>query len=139
LYDRLEQALEEARPGIELALQEARDELTLCEERCRNLRRLISRAEAVVGTAREDDDAITRLERGLTLHDAMAEVLADLGPDGWTTGMTARELADAINDAGLYRMRDGSPVEVSQIHARAKNYREMFEKDGPRIRLRGQG
>ena len=49
--------------------------------------------------------------------------------------MTVRELADAINKRGLYEKRDGSPVDPSQIHARANKYRVMFEKDGRRLRL----
>ncbi len=50
--------------------------------------------------------------------------------------MTARSLADAVNDRGLYRTRDGSPVEVNQIHARTNNYQDMFEKDGTLICLK---
>jgi hypothetical protein len=41
-----------------------------------------------------------------------------------------------VNQRQLYRKRDGSPVESNQIHARTKNYTALFEKDGPRIRLR---
>jgi hypothetical protein len=50
--------------------------------------------------------------------------------------MTARELADTVNERGLYMGPDGSPVEVNQVHARTNNYARLFEKDGPRIRLR---
>jgi hypothetical protein len=67
----------------------------------------------------------------LTLHEALARVLEDAGNE-W---MTARELADEVNRRGLYRKRDGSTVEVNQVHARTNNYRDLFEKDGPKIRL----
>ena len=36
----------------------------------------------------------------------------------------------------LYRKRDGSPVEINQVHARTSNYGALFEKDGPKIRLK---
>jgi hypothetical protein len=42
-----------------------------------------------------------------------------------------RQLADAVNERGLYRKRDGSPVEVNQVHARTSNYEALFEKNGP--------
>jgi len=53
--------------------------------------------------------------------------------------MIVRELADEVNARGLYRKRDGSPIEPNEIHARAKNYASIFEKKGPRIRLRARG
>jgi hypothetical protein len=49
--------------------------------------------------------------------------------------MTVRNLADAINERGLYEKRDGSLVDPGQIHARANKYQAMFEKDGRRLRL----
>ena len=48
----------------------------------------------------------------------------------------ARALADAVNARGLYRKRDGSPVEVNQVHARTNNYQDLFEKNGSLICLR---
>jgi hypothetical protein len=47
-----------------------------------------------------------------------------------------RQLADAVNERGLYRKRDGSPVEVNQVHARTSNCEALLEKNGPMIRLR---
>ena len=67
----------------------------------------------------------------LTLHEAMSRVLRDR-----PNGLSAGELADAINRHELYRKRDGSPVHLSQIHARAANYGSLFEKANGRIRLR---
>ncbi|MBN9327309.1 hypothetical protein [Cellulomonas sp. 73-145] len=52
-----------------------------------------------------------------SLHEAMRTVLQS------TPGhvMPAVELAREINRRGLYRMRDGRPVEAQQIHARVGN------------------
>ena len=41
-----------------------------------------------------------------------------------------------MTDRGLYHKKDGSPVEINQVHARTNNYHDLFEKDGPLIRLR---
>ena len=68
----------------------------------------------------------------LTLHEALAHVLRERGNE-WTS---ARELADEVNTHGLYVKRDGRPVEVNQVHARVKNYPQLFEKNGSQIRLR---
>jgi hypothetical protein len=68
----------------------------------------------------------------MTLHQALALVLQEHGNEP----MTARALADAVNDRGLYRKKDGSAVEVNQVHARTNNYQDLFEKDGSLIRLR---
>jgi hypothetical protein len=61
----------------------------------------------------------------LTLHEALAQVLRERHNEG----LTARELADAVNSRGLYRKRDGSPVEANQVQARVNNYGTVFEKD----------
>ena len=50
--------------------------------------------------------------------------------------MTARELADAVNQGGLYEKRDGSPVEPSQVHARVHKYGRLFIRENGRVRLR---
>lgn len=68
----------------------------------------------------------------MTLHQALMQILQEHGNEP----MTARALADAVNERGVYRKRDGSPVEVNQIHARTNNYQDLFEKDGSLIRLR---
>ena len=68
----------------------------------------------------------------MTLHEAIVVVLED-GGNEWTH---TREIADEVNRRDLYRKRDGSPVESNQIHARAKNYLHLFEKEGPLVRLR---
>ncbi len=68
----------------------------------------------------------------LSAHGAMAEVLRT-APQ---FKMRPVDLATEINRRGLYRMRDGRPIEPQQIHARTGNYPDMFERDGAFIRLR---
>lgn len=68
----------------------------------------------------------------LPLHEALARVLR--AQDNRV--MTARELADEVNRAGLYQMRDGAPVDLGQVHARVHNYDRMFIRAGGGIRLR---
>lgn len=57
----------------------------------------------------------------MTLHDAMEKVLLEAGRP-----LSARELSGQINTAGLYRKRDGSPVQPGQVHARARKYPHLF-------------
>ena len=74
----------------------------------------------------------TREALRLTGHGAMAEVLRT-APQ---YKMRPVDLAAEINRRGLYRMRDGRPLETQQIHARVGNYPDMFERDDSFIRLR---
>lgn len=67
-----------------------------------------------------------------TLHAAMAEVL-ETAPERM---MRAGDLAAAIERRGLYKMRDGRPVEAQQIHARVGHYPTLFTKVGTFIKLR---
>jgi hypothetical protein len=132
----LDDALERSRQMIEEALVEARAELAAVDERRRELLDQVARAEAVLGGGplnRELEAPPAAGDGGqLTLHEALARVLEDAGNEG----MTARELADAVTRRGLYRKRDGSAVEVNQVHARINNYGDLFEKDGSKIRLK---
>ena len=59
------------------------------------------------------------------LHEAMVEVLRGRGE------MTAREIAHR----DLYRRDDGDHPQANQIHARASNRRDLFERNNRRIRL----
>lgn len=70
----------------------------------------------------------------LKLHEAMAVALRQRG-NAWTK---ISDLTEMINAQGLYTKGDGSPVEPNQLHARANRptYQPMFEKDGPKIRIR---
>jgi hypothetical protein len=123
----LAEALEQGREIIKAALAGARAELAALDARRAELETLIADGEAALGRPRSP--AATA---AMTLHDALALVLRenDHAP------MTARELAGAVNERGLYRRRDGSPVEVNQVQARVNNYDALFEKDGALIRLR---
>jgi hypothetical protein len=69
-----------------------------------------------------------------TLHVEIARILEEHG--GW---MTTAELAAAVNAAGRYRKRDGSPVVALQIHGRTRNYSKLFERKGSRVYLRLEG
>jgi hypothetical protein len=133
---RLNDALQRSREMIEEALAAARAELERIEERRRALLDQIARAETILGGGPSSLPVETppsaQEGRQVTLHEALARVLEDAGNEG----MTARELADAVNRRGLYRKRDGGPVEVNQVHARINNYTDLFEKDGSKIRLK---
>src|SRR3954471_16729293 len=133
----LDAALERSRQMIQEALTEAQVELETVEARRRELLDQIAQAESILGggppLVPPPEAAPAAGDGGqLTLHEALARVLADAGNEG----MTARELADTVNRRGLYRKRDGSPVEVNQVHARVNNYGDLFEKEGPKIRLK---
>ena len=63
----------------------------------------------------------------------MEVVLRDHAND-W---IKAPDLHGEIVERDLYRGRDGRPPALSQIHARAGNYADLFEKaEGGMIRLR---
>jgi hypothetical protein len=123
----LADALERSREMIMAALAEARAELAALDARRSELEALISQGETALGDAQP-----TAGRTMMTLHEALAQILRESG----NAPMTARALADAVNGRGLYRTRDGSPVEVNQIHARTKNYQDLFEKDGSLISLK---
>lgn len=91
------------------------------------LEALIARARAALG---DPDVRMPGSRSRMTLHEAMDLVLSE-NSNRW---MTVRELADEINTRSLYEKRDGSPVQPSQIHARANKYADRFEKDGARVR-----
>lgn len=120
---------------VDEALARAREELAQINQRKAELEAVIAQAEAVrrVQSPRATDPQ--DLTRGLTLHEAIAVILREEG-NRW---MSVREIAEAVNTRGLYHKKDGSPVEMNQIHARTKNYTHLFEKDGPKVRLHPNG
>lgn len=65
------------------------------------------------------------------LHEAIAKVLKEKNRP-----MTARELADELNQRKLYIKKDETLIETSQIHARVKNYTQLFRKRDGLISLR---
>src|SRR2546423_1892224 len=114
--------------AIKEGLADARAELETVRVREAELEALIARGEAALGIATGDIPE----EGRLTLHQALEQVRGENN----TRWMTVKELADEVNRRGTYRKKDGSAVEPNQVHARTKNYDRLFEKEGPRVRLR---
>jgi hypothetical protein len=127
---KLKNTLASVRVELEAGLAEAEAELAQLDERRAELTTLISQARAALGL-NVPSPALSSPDR-LTLHEALEHVLQERG-NAWTS---ARELADEVNARGLYTKRDRRPVEVNQVHARVKNYTQLFEKEGSQIRLR---
>ena len=50
-------------------------------------------------------------------------------------GMTTDQIADAINQQGLHRRKDGQPVTSKQVYATICRFLEMFAKEAGRIIL----
>src|SRR5690349_18219957 len=130
----IDEALGRSRQLIQDALAEVRTELAELDAHRNELLAKIAEAEAILAGPPQNQPHTPGAAgaSALTLHEALTRVLEDRGNEG----MTARELAEEVNRRALYRRRDGSPVEVNQVHARTNNYRALFEKDGPNIRLR---
>jgi hypothetical protein len=126
----LEEALAMSQAAIETGLADARTELEELQARQAKLEGLIARAEAALGMA--DGEAERDGEGHMTLHAALEQILRE-NDNRW---MTVRELSDEVNRRGLYRKRDGSPVDPNQVHARSKSYEDFFEKSASRVRLR---
>lgn len=120
-------ALKQSSELMESALADAREELAALDTRRAELTALIERAEAV---QRSHNATERRIK--MTLHDAMALVL-DEHDNRW---MNIRDLGNEVNQRDLYRKRDGSEVEINQFHARINNYSQIFERNGPDVRLR---
>jgi hypothetical protein len=130
--DAIAQLASEHRPQIESALAEARLVRDQAESALVNAEQEVTTLEAILAmrsptTTTQPTEHVKRL----TLHEAMRKVLQS------TPGrrMLAADLATAIDRRGLYKMRDGRPVEAQQIHARVSHYGHMFERDGQGIRL----
>ena len=65
------------------------------------------------------------------LHEELVAILREQG-----TAMTTRELAAEVNRRGRYEKGDGTPITDYQVHGRTKNYPQLFDRDGTRVRLR---
>lgn len=128
MTDQLANNLDEASRLVADTLSAARTELVALEERKTQLVALIARTEAMQNALRTDGS----MPRQMTLHEAIAFLIKE-GGNRW---MSVKELATAVNERHLYRKKDGSPVELNQVHARINNYEYLFEKNGPRVRLR---
>lgn len=103
-------------------LRHARQEVTDLESRIGSLEALLALTAA---------DHASPVTATMTLHQAMSEVLRS----SHEQMMRAADLATEIDRRGLYKMRDGRPVEAQQIHARVGNYPHLFSKVGTFITL----
>jgi hypothetical protein len=68
----------------------------------------------------------------ITLHAEIEAIFSETDQD-W---LTTQEIADLVNARGRYHKGDGSPVSAFQIHGRTRNYPQLFDRDGSRVRLR---
>ena len=90
-----------------------------------------ARQDEHINIERSDDRPYRYRLKPPTLHEEIREVLLD-SDNGQ---MTAAEIARAVNKRGRYRRRDREEVPPNQIHARVKNYPQLFEKVGKQVRL----
>jgi hypothetical protein len=127
MANRLQEILATTRESILSELAAAEAELEVLRASTRDLEMTIARARAALAAADTtralDADAIT-VHRSITLHQAMAHVLAA----SETGCLTAPQLRKAITAAGLFHRRGNAPVELQQIHARVSNYPKWFER-----------
>src|SRR5258708_7154175 len=105
------------RHAQELRSRIDRDRRLLEEQRAEtaHIERRLAAEEWLLESSAEQSP--TRRTLPLTAHGAMAEVLR-AAPQ---RKMRPVDLAAEINHRGLYRMRDGRPLETQQIHARVGN------------------
>ena len=126
----LESVLAESSRVLDLALADAQLELAALDQRRSDLIEMIGQAEAMKRSLHSSTPGV----KPLTLHEAICLVLSEQG-NQW---MTVRELAHEVNSRRLYQKKDGSEIETNQIHARTKNYDQLFEKSGPNVRMRSE-
>lgn len=69
----------------------------------------------------------------MTLHEAIEKLLRQTGRP-----MTTQQIADELNKNGWYQKKDGSTIQVFQIHGRTRNYANIFDRDGSTVSLIGQ-
>lgn len=128
--DAITELINEHRQDFESELADARAFRSEAEAAFAAADREVATLEAILAMASPATEHTEPGER-TTLHEAMRKVL--LTAPG--RRMLAAELAKSIDERGLYKMRDGRPVEAQQIHARVGHYGHMFERDGQGIRL----
>jgi hypothetical protein len=66
----------------------------------------------------------------MTLHTAIQRILQKSGES-----MTTQEIADELNQKGLYQKRDGTEITNYQVHGRTKNYPHIFNREGAVVLL----
>ena len=69
----------------------------------------------------------------MKLHDAIVEILKQAG-----NPMSTQQIADRLNETGLYMKRDGSAISAFQIHGRTRNYSHLFDRNGSVVSLKGK-
>lgn len=119
---------------IKRDLEEARQALSLVHRDASALEHRVSGCELLLLAADEYPLTPSTPHSELTLHAAMAQVL-EHSPG---KRRRAADLAAEINRQGLYRMRDGRPVEPQQVHARVGHYSHLFAREDTFIRLLGE-
>ena len=124
-------AVGEQKTVVESVLAKVRVELDACRSRCYELEQAILRTQAMLDPRASGNEPIGRRPR-VTLHEAMRGVLRNAGEKG----LTGKELRDAVVAGGLYLGRQGQPPSINQIHARARNYGQLFESRDGRFFLR---
>jgi hypothetical protein len=67
----------------------------------------------------------------VTLYEELQDILVEHG-NRWKT---TTDLAEEVNARGRYRTGDGSEVTPFQIHGLARRYKDIFEREGSRVRL----
>jgi hypothetical protein len=124
-----------SRQAHELRSRIDRDRHLLEEQRAETARieRRLAAEEWLLGLSADQPPTPQTLP--LTAHRAMAEVLRTAPQHK----MRPVDLAAEVNRRGLYKMRDGRPLETQQIHARVGNYPNLFERDGVFIKLKTNG
>ena len=73
-----------------------------------------------------------RREEIETLHNAVQRILMD-NENSW---MTTREIADRVNNEGLYKKKYGAAVSARKIHGWTRNYPHLFERDRRNVRCK---
>lgn len=65
----------------------------------------------------------------ITLHEAIKRVINECGP------AAVSEITAIVNEKGLYRRRNGSPVPANQVSARIRKYPHMFIRENGKVYL----
>ncbi len=69
----------------------------------------------------------------MNLHEAIIKILQQKG-----SPMSTMEIADELNNSGLYKRTDGTDVCNFQVHSRTFNHPDLFVKKGKMIALKNK-
>jgi hypothetical protein len=120
------------RGELEADLAAARHLLARSRAKCLEDERRVEVFQALLAFDTPGSPLAAEPARGkMTLHAAMRRVI-EASP---AKMMRAADIAAEIQRQGLYRMRDGRPVEAQQIHARVNHYPNDFGREGTFIKL----